>query len=137
MVLASGTGSARPRPEKAHEGEPILDQEFGALVREAVARLQDQDLEHEHVVERQGGHPLSRATRGTAWARSGRNSSKSHQSIQPLQGVALGRELLQALIQIEEPDLTSHPPPPPARTRQRESHRAPNREVLGGAQLSR
>src|SRR5215213_9052439 len=42
---------AEPEPEEAHEGEPVLDQERGALVLEAIARLQDENLEHEHVIE--------------------------------------------------------------------------------------
>jgi hypothetical protein len=35
----------KAEPEKAHEGQPIADQEFGALVGQIVLRLDDQDLD--------------------------------------------------------------------------------------------
>ena len=54
---------------------------------------------------------------------------------QPLEVIALDRELLQALIQIKEPRLTPHPPLP-LNTGAIESYRLPNREVFGGVQLS-
>jgi hypothetical protein len=42
----------QPEPEKAHEREPVVDQELGAVVAEIVLSLDDQDLEHHHRVER-------------------------------------------------------------------------------------
>ena len=32
-------------PEEAHEGQSVLDQELGPLIRQRVAHLKDQDLE--------------------------------------------------------------------------------------------
>ena len=101
----------QPEPEKAHERKPVLDQELGPLVRQAVAGLQDQHLPHQHMVER-------RTTAATAVG--ARHSPlqirpeklKIHQTIQPLKRVALRRKLLQTLLNIEEPGLTPHPTPP-------------------------
>ena len=104
----------------AGRGQPVLDQELGALVREAVARLQDQDLEHEDVIE--GRATTTRAIgsrRGPLQVRP--EQLEVHQPIQPLQRVALGRELPQALIEIEKPSLTPHPTTPFATTTNRES----------------
>ncbi len=44
-------------PEEAHEGEPVVDQELGAVVREVVLRLDHQDLEHHDGVERRPAAP--------------------------------------------------------------------------------
>ena len=101
----------QPEPEKAHERKPVLDQELSPLVRQAMAGLQDQHLEHQHMLER----------RTTASGAVGPRHSpfqirpeklKLHQTIQPLERVALGRKLLQTLLDIEEPGLTPHPTPP-------------------------
>jgi hypothetical protein len=85
-----------------------------------VARLQDQDLEHEDVIE--GRATTTRAIgsrRGPLQVRP--EQLEVHQPIQPLQRVALGRELPQALIEIEKPSLTPHPTTPFATTTNRES----------------
>jgi len=42
-------------------GRPVLDQILGALVRQIVASLQDECLEHQHVIERRA--PAFRAVR--------------------------------------------------------------------------
>jgi hypothetical protein len=102
---------SQPEPEEAHEREPVLDQEFGALVREAMAGLEDQDLEHEHVIERRA--TAARAVRprhGSLQVRP--EELEVHQPVQPVQRIALGRELLQTLIDVEEPGLPPHPTPP-------------------------
>ena len=57
-----------------------------------------------------------------------------HDRQEPLEVVALGRELLQPLIDVEEPSLTPHRPALVLNT-PRESHPGRNREVLGGVQL--
>jgi hypothetical protein len=85
-------------------------------------RLKDQDLEHEHVVER-----------WAATLRAVRPRYRSRQippeylevddSVQPLQIIALGRKLLQPIVDVEEPALVPHPVPPDS-TGNRESHRA-------------
>lgn len=41
IVFASGIGSESPSPAETHEGEPVIDQQLGPLVRKRVARLQD------------------------------------------------------------------------------------------------
>src|SRR5690606_2718310 len=51
IVLASGTRSESPRPRKRMK-EPVVDQVFGALVRQRVDRLDHQDFEHHHWIQR-------------------------------------------------------------------------------------
>src|SRR5271170_213902 len=48
IVLASGTVSASPRPRNRRQ--PVPDQVFGAFVRQIVAGLQNQRLEHQHMI---------------------------------------------------------------------------------------
>lgn len=43
---------SEPQPEEAHERQPILDLELGLVVRQAVERLQNHDLEHHHRIVR-------------------------------------------------------------------------------------
>lgn len=43
---------AQPKPEDAHEGQPVVDQDLGPVVGEIVLRLDHQDLEHHDGVER-------------------------------------------------------------------------------------
>jgi hypothetical protein len=52
IVLLSGTASANPKPRKTHERQAVIDQIFATFVRQRVRRLQDQNLEHEHMIER-------------------------------------------------------------------------------------
>jgi len=114
-------------------GEPVLDQELRALVRERVARLQDQHLEHEHVVERGPSAPRPVRARHRP-SESGPKRLELHDRVQTLEVIALRRELLQALVNIEEARLTPHRQPssvPATITPQLAS----TREVLGGVQL--
>src|SRR5271170_7465137 len=60
---------------------------------------------------------------------------KIHHGVQPFQGITLGREFLQPLLNIEKPWLTPHPPPP-SRTRPIESRTGQNCQVLGGLQFT-
>jgi hypothetical protein len=98
-----------------------------------VTGLQNQRFEHQHVIE--GWAAAFRAVR--AWHRALEicpEQLKIHHRTQPFQTVALGRELLQPLINVKKPRLTAHPRPP-AQTRIIESQTGPNREVFGGLQL--
>ena len=102
------------QPEKTHKRQPVADQVFGALVRQIVAGLQNQRFEHQHVIERRAA--AFRAVR--AWHRAFEirpEQREIHHRIQPFQAVALGRELLQPLVNVEKPALSPHPRPP-ART---------------------
>src|SRR5436190_21530925 len=67
-----------------------------------------------------GRPPRERSARGTAPFQIRPEKLKLHQTIQPLERVALGRKLVQTLLDIEEPGLTPHPTPPFA-TRSTES----------------
>jgi len=97
-------------------------------------RLQDQDLEHEHMVE---GRAPALASIG-AWHRTHQirpEDLEIHNGVQTLEIIALRRQFLQPLVNIEEPALATHPMPPDS-TENRESQHAPNCEVLGGVQLA-
>ena len=47
-----GDTVGQTQTKKAHEGQAVVDEEFRALVREIVGRLDDQDFEHQHRIER-------------------------------------------------------------------------------------
>src|SRR3954471_23309273 len=47
-----GNRIGQANPKKTHERQPVLNQIFAALIREGMHRLQDQHLEHEHMVKR-------------------------------------------------------------------------------------
>jgi hypothetical protein len=62
--------------QEAHEAQTVPDLELGLLVRQPVARLKHQDLEHHHRI--QGGRPpFDRSERASAASRSVRKTSKS------------------------------------------------------------
>ena len=50
--MGVGNGVAQPETEEAHPGEPVAQVELTPFVGQVVLGLQDQDLEHQHVVER-------------------------------------------------------------------------------------
>ena len=99
-----------PQTEKAHERQPVADQIFGPLVRQIVAGLQDQRFEHQHVVE--GRAAAFRAVRAQHRALQIRPEQREiHHPIQPFQAVALGRKLLQSLVNVEKSCLPPHSAP--------------------------
>jgi hypothetical protein len=76
-----------------------------------VARLQDENLEHEHMIE---GRAAALGAVGS-WHRSNEirpEQLEVHDGAQPFELVAFGRELLQPFVDIEEPGLTTHATPP-------------------------
>src|SRR5664279_1115227 len=98
-----------------------------------MGRLQDENLEHQHVVERRA--PALRSVRSWHGARQIRTEQlEIDNGVQPLEVITLGRELLQSLVNVEKPALAPHSIPPDS-TGARESHQPGNREVLGGVQL--
>src|SRR5215218_8921577 len=111
IVLASGTGSARPRPRKRmKESRSFIRNSVRSSERLWLA-CRIRDLEHEHVIERWAS--AARAVRprhGSLQVRP--EELEVHQPVQPLQRIALGREILQTLIDVEEPGLPPHPTPP-------------------------
>src|SRR3974390_3249073 len=42
----------QPQSQEAHKRQPVIDEKFGAFIGKIVSRLDDQDLEHQHWVER-------------------------------------------------------------------------------------
>ena len=98
-----------------------------------MAGLQDQHLEHEHEVERRPS-PLRPIRPGHGTGEVGPEQLEIDDAAQPLQRVALGREILQTLIDVEKTGLTAHrstsPTADPITPRN-----ASNHEVFGGVQL--
>ena len=85
--------------------------ELGALVAEIVLRLQDQHLEHQHVVKRRP--PALRAIRPRHGPlKLGPEQLEVDHRIQPLELVTLGRQPRQTILEIEETRLSHHPHPP-------------------------
>ncbi len=114
IVLASGTGSARlssrkrmPFDRLRMRREPVLDQVLAALVRQRVHALQHQNLGHQHMVERR---PAALAA-VRAWhcpPQSRLEHLEVDQPLQALKVVALGRQVLQPLVDVEKSCLTPH-----------------------------
>jgi hypothetical protein len=113
---------------------PVLDQIFRPLIGQRVARLQDQDLEHQRVI-------IGRAaTLGPVDPRDGTlqfgpERLEIYQRTQPLQIVALGGDLSESLLDVKEPRL-----PPMTRPRfclERVNHETVGSRsgLLGGVQL--
>ena len=107
--------------EEAHEREPIPDLELRGVVRQRVERLKDQDLEHQHRVV---GRAATLRSIGPLQC-GGQLRSESlevDQGRELHQRVAVLRQTLIALIQIEEPWLT-HPSLPNADSIRESRHR--------------
>lgn len=93
--------------EEAHREKPLIDQEFGALVRQRVAGLQDPHLEHEHEVE-WWATTLRSVRAGNGTGEAGPERLEIDDAAQPLRRVARGREILQTLIDVEKTGLTAY-----------------------------
>ena len=95
-------------PEKAHEREPVVDQELGAVVAEIVLRLDDQDLEHHHRVERRAA-----ALGAVAVPQRGLQLRPEHLEIhhrrERLELVADVAQPPQPLVHVEQSGLPRHP----------------------------
>src|SRR5438067_3034871 len=57
--IGVGNRIGEPQSQKPHEGQPILNQIFAALVGESVHGLQDQYFEHQHMIKRRTTAPRS------------------------------------------------------------------------------
>ena len=124
---------AQRQAEEAHEREPVFGQIFRAPVRERVHGLKDQDLEHEHGIERRP------TTLRAAGARHGRFQCRPEHleidhRVQALQIVAFGRKLLQTLIKIENPGIPA-PVITPTKQNQGNHGRLKNARIFEGAIL--
>ena len=42
----------QPQSQEPHKRQPVIDEKFGAFIGKIVSRLDDQDLEHQHWVDR-------------------------------------------------------------------------------------
>ena len=85
-----GNRVGKTKAEKAHEGEPVLDEIFGSLVRKIMACLQDQSLEHEDMIKRRPAAFRTVLTRNRL-LQIGAERFKVHDRIQPLKIVAFRR----------------------------------------------
>ena len=91
---------AQPEPEEPHPGQPVAQVELGPLVTQAVLGLQDQDLEHQHVVERRPAALRPVGPRHGALELGPEQLEVDHGS-QPLEVVALLRQPRQPLFDVE------------------------------------
>ena len=96
--------------------------------------LQDQNLEHQHMIERWAAAFAAIRRRHRLPQRRPKHLEVD-QAFQPFQIIALGGKILQPLVNIEKASLSSHRLKSPIRTSM-ESHQAQNREVLGGVQFA-
>lgn len=97
--------------------------------------LQDQDLEHEHMLE--GWASALRAVsprHGPLQIRS--EKIEVDQPLRPFEIIALRREFFQSFVNIEKASLTARHPAPKS-AQQMESYSTLNHEVFGGVQLLR
>ena len=89
-------------PEKAHEGQPVLDQELRVIVGQRMHRLKHQDFEHQNVIE---GRPVATGPVRPRHSRLHRGAEylEIDETLYALQIVALGGKLREPLININEP----------------------------------
>ena len=111
IEFASGTRSASDSPRKRPGRQPILDQKFRPLIRQRMARLEDQDPEHKHVIL---GRPATlRAIRPRHGAlQFGSEHLEIHQRVHPLEIDSLRREIPKSLLDVEKSRLAPHDPSP-------------------------
>jgi hypothetical protein len=104
-------GIAQPKPEKPHPGQPVAQVELGALVTEVVLGLQDQDLEHQDVVERRPA-ALGAIRPWHGALELGPEQLEVDHRREPLQVVTFPRQPGQPFLDVEQPGRTPHPDPP-------------------------
>jgi hypothetical protein len=99
--LGAGAIVGEAEPEKAHERQPLLDQELRALVRQRMHRLKDQDLGHQHVIE---GRPSATGPVRPRHSRLQRGAEhlEVNEPLHALQIAALGGKRREPLINIKE-----------------------------------
>ncbi len=93
--------------QEAHEREPVVDQELGALVGEGVGSLDDQDLEHHNWIE---GRPAALRARPLAKGsiEIGPEDLEVHGSPERLELVAQVAQPTKAIINIKEARFAAH-----------------------------
>jgi hypothetical protein len=124
---------AQPKAEKADPGESIAQIKLGPFVAQIVLRLQDQHLEHQHMVK--GWSPALRAicSRHCRFHFLPEELEVHHRS-QTFQVIALLRQAGQPLLDVEETSLTRHIRLLPGRLHHT-TGTGQAREVFGGVQL--
>ena len=108
-----GIGNSIPQaqPEKAHPRQPVAQIKLGALVAETVLGLQDQHLEHQHMVK---GRPATlRAIGPRHSALELRAEDLEVDDLgQPFEGITLPRQQGQPFVEVEKAEHPSQPVPP-------------------------
>jgi hypothetical protein len=100
--IGVGHRVGKPETEKAHERQPVADQLLGPLVRQIVARLHKERLEHQHVIEGRAAALCAVRTRHRALQIAAEQLEIDHR-VQPLEAVAFGRDLPQPLVNVKKP----------------------------------
>ena len=102
-----GNPVGQAQPEKPHERQAVIDQKLGALVGEGVRRLNHQDLEHHHRVERRSA-ALRTVRVGQRPRQLGPEHVEIHRRREGQQLIAQIAQPPQALVDVEKPRLTAH-----------------------------
>jgi hypothetical protein len=112
MVVASGTGSSRPKVEKAHEGQAVADQKLCLLVGQIVQALQHKDLEFKDCVVglATGVAPFLLGLRLRRGLDVSAEVLPAHRPLDRLQRIAFGAQRLQPLFEIKKARMP-HPSP--------------------------
>jgi hypothetical protein len=118
--LGIGRLVGEAEPEEAHEREPVVDEELGAVVGQVVVRLDHQDLEHEDGIERR---PAAFGTVGVVERRLelGPEHLEVDNPRERLQLITQIAKPRQAILDVEEPRLSTHRPVPQPSTAESES----------------
>jgi hypothetical protein len=107
IVFASGTRSCRAGPKGAHEGQAVLDLEFGGLIGQGMQGLEHQDLEHQRRVVRRSPTPRSVRPRKGLDQRGSEHLEVDQGRKADQRVTALGQRPI-ALVEIKETRLPRH-----------------------------
>jgi hypothetical protein len=97
-----GNRVRQAQPQEPHERQAVVDEELGAFVRQIVRRLDHQDLEHQHRVERRPSAPQALRI-GQRPRQLGPKNLEVHRRRESQQLIAEAAQPLQPLIDIKNP----------------------------------
>jgi len=79
--------SVEPKTQEARKRQAVLDLELRGIIRKRIKRLERQDLEHQHRIERRASTPATRAETQCRYQRSAEDLEVDHRG-QTLQWIA-------------------------------------------------
>jgi hypothetical protein len=134
QIVRVGNPVRQAQSQEPHERQAVVDEELRALVREIVRRLNHQDLDHQHRVERRPA-ALQAIRVGQRPRQLGPENLEVHRRRKSQQLIVEVAQPLQPLIDIEKSSLTAHRFVSRS-TSWRESENAGRREVLRSVHLA-